>query len=378
MFKERLFNLLLLFTLCFSGAIIAQNNAEFTIDKPTHDFGTIAEVDGLASHTFIITNTGTAPLVITRVTASCGCTRPEWTKSPIEPGKSGEVTISYNPKGRPGPFHKSVAILSNAKNKRSLLYVKGNVTPKSAVVISQPVISYPYNIGQLKLQTKTIQHSSIRPGETMEEKILVKNESENPLTIHIGKLPQYLTAEARPATLKPDEAGELHISFNTDKAKRMGRIQMSLPLEIEIAGNKKHTEGKINVAVNIIDNFTKLSAADKAKAPAIQFSSTFLDFGKLPEKSGGIIPFIGGSGKESENFTITNTGKSVLSVYSVTCDNESVDISGGKKELKPGATAEYKVSIRSKDIKAKLETFINVVCNDPNGPVRLIKVTAER
>jgi hypothetical protein len=377
MLKGRLPAILLLLFLFFPGTIVSQNDAEFYIDEPTHDFGVIVEADGLASHTFIIKNTGGDPLVITRVTASCGCTRPEWTKSPIEPGKTGEVTISYNPKGRPGPFLKSVAVLSNAKNRRTLLYVKGNVTPKPAIA-TQPVISYPYNIGPLKLQTKTIQYSSIRPGEMQEEMIPVRNDSENPLTIHIGKCPNYLTVEAKPAILQPNESGEIHLSFNTDKARRMGRIRASLPIETESVGKKKNTAGKIEVAANVIDNFTKLSAAGKAEAPAIQFSSTLLDFGKLPEKSGGILPFIGGSGKESEVFTITNTGKSILLIYSADCDNEFVDISGGRKELRPGDTTEYKVSIRPKEIKTKIETFIHVVCNDPNGPVRLIKVTAEK
>jgi archaellum component FlaG (FlaF/FlaG flagellin family) len=377
MFKDRLFEIVLLLFLSFPGILIAQEKAELYIGESTHDFGAIAEADGLASHTFIIKNTGADPLVITRVTASCGCTRPDWTKSPIEPGSSGEVTISYNPKGRPGPFLKSVSVVSNAKNKRTLLYVKGNVTPEPALA-SQPAMVYPYNIGPLKLQTKTIQYSSIRPGETGEEKIPVRNESEHPLTVHIGKLPDYLTAEALPATLQPGETGEIQLSFNTDKAKRMGRIHIALPVEVESGENKKNTNGKIDVAANVIDNFTKLSAADKAKAPAIQFSSTLLDFGKLPEKSGGILPFIGVSGKESEVFTITNTGKSLLSVYSVACDDDFVAISGGRKELKPGATAEYKVSIRPKEIKTKIESFIHVVCNDPNGPVRLIKVTAEK
>lgn len=377
MFNDRLLGILLLFFLSFPGIITAQNKAELYIGEPTHDFGVVAEADGLANHTFIIRNTGADPLVITRVTASCGCTRPDWTKSPIAPGSSGEVTISYNPKGRPGPFYKSVAVFSNAKNKRTLLYVKGNVTPKPASA-AQPAISYPYSIGPLKLQTKTIQYNSIRPGETGEEKIPVRNESSHPLTIHTGKLPDYLTAEARPATLQPDETGEIRLSFSPDKAKRMGHIHTALPVEVESEENRKNTTGKIEVAANVIDNFAKLSAADKAKAPAIQFSSTLIDFGKLPEKSGAIIPFIGGSGKESEVFTITNTGKSVLSIYSVACDNELIAISGGKKELNPGATTEYKVSIRPREIKTKIETFIHVVCNDPNGPVRLIKVTAEK
>ena len=92
----------------------AQQGAQILSDRLTYNFGTIAEADGFASHTFTIKNTGDAPLVITRVTASCGCTRPEWTKSPIAPGKTVKQ-ITYNPKGRPGPFYKTVSIFSNGK-----------------------------------------------------------------------------------------------------------------------------------------------------------------------------------------------------------------------------------------------------------------------
>ena len=46
-----------------------------------------------------------------------------------------------------------------------------------------------------------------------------------------------------------------------------------------------------------------------------------------------------------------------------------------KKELRPRQKATIKVSIRPNEIKNRLETLVNVVCNDPNGPIRLIKVT---
>ncbi len=369
--------LLITTLLLLSATIVAQNGAEIKTDIQTYDFGIIAEADGLASHSFTIQNTGKDPLVITRITASCGCTQPEWTKAPIEPGKTGSVKISYNPKGRPGPFHKSIAIHSNAKNGRMNLYVKGNVTPKSKTP-AQPIISYPYSIGDLKLQTKSILYSSIRPGEIKEEKIAIKNEGTTPITIRIGKIPNYLKVTTSTETLKPGGTSEFNVIFNTDIAKRMGRLTASILVIIENEEKKKDVEGKIDVAANVIDNFGKLSASDKAKAPAITFSTTLLDFGKLPEKGGGIIPFISGGGKESESLIITNTGKSTLTIYSVTCDNEHIDISGGRKELKPGAATAYKVTVRPKEIKTKLETFINIVCNDPNGPVRLIKVTAEK
>ena len=129
------------------SSISAQNNARISADELIYNFGTIGESDGLASHIFTIKNTGNGPLVITRITASCGCTQPEWTKAPIAPGKTGEVKVTYNPKGRPGPFYKTIAIYSNGKKGSFSLGIKGNVTPKEA----QPILSYPSSIGDLKL-----------------------------------------------------------------------------------------------------------------------------------------------------------------------------------------------------------------------------------
>ena len=72
------------------------------------------------------------------------------------------------------------------------------------------------------------------------------------------------------------------------------------------------------------------------------------------------------------------SGKSPLVIYRASCDDERVAVSGGKKEIKPGTTATFKVTVRPKEIKTKLEALVNIVCNDPNGPVRLVKVTASK
>ncbi|GHT36346.1 hypothetical protein FACS189414_4480 [Bacteroidia bacterium] len=362
--------------LLISAQAIAQKGAEISSDLQTYDFGVITESEEPATHIFTIKNTGTSPLVINRITASCGCTQPEWSKAPIAPGATGEVKVSYNPKGRPGPFYKNIAINSNAKTNRLTLYIKGTVATRSAAV-AQPVISYPYNIGDLKLQTKSILYSRIYPGETGEETIHIKNEGKASLSVRTDKLPNYLTVDVSPQTLKPGDTGEISLMLKADNVKRMGHISVHVPLIVESDGKKK-TENDLEVSANIIDNFTHISSAEKAKAPVAQYSLTLLDFGKLPEKSSSIIPFIGGLGKESESLTITNTGQSTLLIYSVSCDNELIDISGGKKELKQGASSEYKISIRPKEVKAKLEAYITIVSNDPNGPVRLIKVTAEK
>jgi hypothetical protein len=100
---------------------------EITIDKTVHDFGTVKENGGSISAIFTITNNTRAPIVITYVSASCGCTVPSWTKEPVEPGNVGIVTATYNPLGRPGPFDKSITILTNGNPERIIARIKGTV-----------------------------------------------------------------------------------------------------------------------------------------------------------------------------------------------------------------------------------------------------------
>jgi hypothetical protein len=96
------------------------------IEKPEHDFGNITEEGGSVTATFTVFNGTDEAIVLTSVKASCGCTTPNWTKEPIEPGKKGEITATYNPKGRPGGFDKTVTATTNT-NERLTMRIKGTV-----------------------------------------------------------------------------------------------------------------------------------------------------------------------------------------------------------------------------------------------------------
>ncbi len=116
------------------------NQAEVKFVKETHDFGPIPQGTP-ASYSFEFKNTGKSPLIITTASASCGCTTPEWTKDPIAPGKKGFVKATFNA-AAPGPFTKSVTVMSNAKNSTVILYLKGDV--KAAEV--KPVETKPAEV----------------------------------------------------------------------------------------------------------------------------------------------------------------------------------------------------------------------------------------
>lgn len=119
----------LLLSLVLVAAItaMAEDKAEIKFTEYEHDFGYIAEDGGKVSCDFEFTNTGTSPLIIIDAVASCGCTKPEFPKKPLQPGEKGVIKVTYNPKGRPGPFRKDIRVRSNAGTKRTTLIICGSV-----------------------------------------------------------------------------------------------------------------------------------------------------------------------------------------------------------------------------------------------------------
>ena len=79
---------------------------------------------------FKFKNTGTAPLIISDVQKTCGCTSPSYTKTPVMPGEQGEIQVTYDTK-RVGQFTKFVTVYSNDPEQNAVqLKINGNVKPK--------------------------------------------------------------------------------------------------------------------------------------------------------------------------------------------------------------------------------------------------------
>ena len=117
---------LLLFSIVLASVFQTLSaQAVIKFDKTTHNFGTFP-ISKAQTVTFTFTNTGDKPLVIQQAFSSCGCTVADFTKSPIEPGKKGEVKVTYDGKCTyAGPFKKPVSVRSNATNSLVRIYIEG-------------------------------------------------------------------------------------------------------------------------------------------------------------------------------------------------------------------------------------------------------------
>ncbi len=151
--KKLLISIVALFA-CFAIAN-AQGKPAIEFDEIVHDYGTFPEENGKVTCQFKFKNTGDADLILQKVRASCGCTTPNWTKTPVKPGETGTIDVTYNASGRPGAFTKTITVTSNAGEKR--LSIKGDVIPKAQKVEDK----YPFDMQGLRFMKQNLYFNTV-------------------------------------------------------------------------------------------------------------------------------------------------------------------------------------------------------------------------
>ena len=121
------------FTLTLSSQ---EKMAKIEFETTVIDYGTIEKgADGI--RVFKFKNTGNAPLVVSAVKSSCGCTVPKKPEAPIHPGEDGEIQVKYDTK-RVNPIRKTITVTSNADTPTVALKIKGNVIDPSKTNVLKP------------------------------------------------------------------------------------------------------------------------------------------------------------------------------------------------------------------------------------------------
>ena len=95
-------------------------------EKTEHDFGKILQGEQV-SYTFKFKNVGNAPLIISSIEKTCGCTTPNYSKEPIKPGENGKITITYDSKGHKGFQNKRLVVKTNTNPSETILRIKAQV-----------------------------------------------------------------------------------------------------------------------------------------------------------------------------------------------------------------------------------------------------------
>lgn len=197
---RRLTRALLLVTLWLGGGALWQDAAaqgRIVFDATTHAFGTIPEGEQ-ATHAFTFRNTGDAPLRLTDVRPSCGCTTPEWPREAVAPGETGTITVVYDSEGRPGPFHKSVVVLSDGEPSQVNLQIEGHVEPERLTGGDLQ--------GNLLVDAEVADFHFVEQGRALHHTFRLQNNGERPIRIQEARYDhQYLQAAVPPRPLFPGD-----------------------------------------------------------------------------------------------------------------------------------------------------------------------------
>ena len=115
-----------------NSPLTANSNAEKVLTpniemlETSYDFGEMLQGESV-THDFILKNTGDADLIISAAKGSCGCTVPQWPKTPIAKGEEAAIKVTFNSAGRSGKQNKTVTLVTNAIPNTKVLTINGNV-----------------------------------------------------------------------------------------------------------------------------------------------------------------------------------------------------------------------------------------------------------
>ena len=252
--------LLTLCLLALAGAAHAQGVMQFTTDS--HDFGNVPE-GTMATHEFKFKNTGNQPVIIANVQASCGCTTPDWTKTPVLPGKMGVVKAIYSSAGRPGVFNKTVTVTSNAAETSKVLSIKGTVLTKDQI---KPTLT-PAQLAaspHLVLDQSTHDFGKMEAGQQPTARFTVRNTGKTELVLGALTSGCYCVGyKNNPAPIAPGQSAVVELLYSQ---RQLGQVSDA----VTITSNDVSGDAKITLKANIVRDLSGNSMV-KESGTAVPF-----------------------------------------------------------------------------------------------------------
>ena len=332
--------------------------AQIKFETLSHDFGSFSESEGLQSYVFKFKNEGAAPLILSNVQASCGCTTPEWTRNPVPPGEDGIIKVSYNPHNRPGAFHKSIRVSSNAENGDQTLHISGTVNPRTLTLEEQ----YPREIGPIRAKMNFISFGKVKENETVTDSLEVVNTSDKSLKLSFKTPPAYINPRFVPEQLNPGQKGYVVVTYNVNKIKAYGFVMNRIYLNVD---GQSDIHSSIGVSATIEEDFSSLTPQEKANPPVVDFDARSFDFGDIKQGD-----------KVNHTFMVKNTGKRELIIRDVKTSCGCTAVTPQKRNIAPGESVPLKVTFNSMGKRGRQNKSITVITNDPSNATSVLRIAS--
>ena len=325
-----------------------------------HNFGAFSEDLATVDAVFLLVNDCDKPIRIIDARATCGCTIPEYSKSDIAPGDTASLKVTYAATGRPGKFEKNVYVkTSDAPSVQQTLTISGVVIGASATIRSR----FPADAGKIKLQSNSAGFGEVKRGKFKTVFISMYTQSPDSLAPVIENLPDYIDVQITPPIVAPGQQSQIALTINSQKVPDWGITDDSFTFR-SAPGEEPM---KMDFFTIIVEDFSKLTPGQMQNAPECSITPQKIDLDTI-------------SSPQTVEFTVTNSGKSTLTVRRLqVVDPVISEAKISSEKIKPGKKAKITVTI---DPATAESDFINarlsLITNDPNNPLTVVRVTAER
>jgi len=354
---KKLYTLTLLIGVCLFTTKAQHAKPNLAFDNVIYNFGEVKEDGGTKTYEFKFKNTGGQPLVLHNVKASCGCTTPQWTRTPIPPGGSGYVKAIFDPRNRPGNFNKTITVVSNAQNPTVILRINGKVLPRE--MTTEDI--YPRNMGAIRLETSHLAFTKMNPTQLKEETIKIISTSDKPVKLSFLNIPAHIKIKSIPEVLEPGKAGVIKASYDAKVKNDWGFVTDNIFI---IFDDVRNYSNRLTVSASIQEDFASWDAVKMKNAPIVTIDEKNWNFGEI--KQGDVV---------KHSFEVKNTGKSELIIRKVKASCGCTAIKPAKTILAPGETTLIAAEFDSKGKSGRQTKTVRIVSNDPKNTTLTLMIT---
>ena len=355
--------------LCTALVAMAANAQKLTTQNEKVDCGQIVYLHPVTAE-FQMKNDGNRSLIINDVKKSCGCTDVSYPKTSIPAGDSFVVKMTYDAK-QMGTFHKQLLLYTNASEEPCLLTMQGKVVEK----VSDFAGSYDYMLGAVKSDAQDVEFDDVNRGDRPVQRIHIFNPTESAMEPVVMHLPSYLTAQVSPSRLGPHRSGEVVLTLDSKKLHDFGLNQTSIYLG-ERPGDKISSEKEISVSAVLLPGFEEMTSSGDLKGLFVTIFSSLLE----PLHCYLDLGSFNGKKKLKGEVILTNQGKSNLEIRSMQMFTEGLQVSLGKRTIKPGESVKLKVTAIAAILKKQRSRTPRVlmITNDPDHAKVVVRIQVKK
>lgn len=295
---------------------------------------------------------------ITNVDTGCGCTKATYSKDPIAPGATTQITVEFDAK-QLGHFDRVMRVFDTSSETPAEVLMHGQVVTKVIDYTGE----YPHKMGALYTDADALEFDDVNKGQRLVKEIHIFNASGQNLSPVLLRMPSYMKTEMTPHVIAPKQKGTMRVILNSKDLPDYGLTQSTVYLGKNSA-DKISSEKEIPVSVVLLPPSLNGGGLKRANAPHLSMSAREINLTELQTKS-----------KAKDELILTNTGRTTLEISKLQLFSPGLQVELGEQKLEPGMSTKLKVSAKGKELrKWRTRPRILMITNDPDNQKVIIEV----